>query len=108
MGRFSTVLASPNLLACGHGRHLHLRLSGENQVAVHREVLALAEGHLRAHAFQLLRDHAAAATVEVWRDESVWEVLARDGVRAIRTAPPAKPVTLKAAPADTPSRHSDP
>ncbi len=58
-----------------------------NQVAVHRELATLPPDHCRQRAFQLLRDHAAAATVEIWRDEAVWEVIARDGVRAIRAEP---------------------
>jgi len=55
----------------------------DNQVATHVDVQALAPGAVRGHAIQLLREHASAATIEVWRDDKVWEVVGRDGVRAI-------------------------
>lgn len=54
-----------------------------NQVATHVDVQDLEEVGVRPHARQLLRDHASANAVEVWRDERVWEVIGRDGVRAI-------------------------
>lgn len=57
------------------------------QVATHVDVQTLAEGDHRRHALQLLREHASVETVEVWRDEAVWEVLDRDGVRAFAALP---------------------
>ena len=67
---------------------------GENQVAVTVDVQALAGDTYRAHALQLLRDHASVAAVEIWSDEAIVDALARDGVRPwprgeIANAPPA-------------------
>ncbi|PVM77528.1 hypothetical protein [Caulobacter radicis] len=56
----------------------------KNQVASFVDVQALPQGAERSHALQLLRDHVSAATVEVWRDEKVCEVVARDGIRAAK------------------------
>ncbi|SFI55862.1 hypothetical protein [Caulobacter sp. UNC279MFTsu5.1] len=55
----------------------------DNQVATYVDVQELAPAAVRQHAIQLLREHASAATIEVWRDDVVWEVVGRDGVRAI-------------------------
>ena len=52
----------------------------ENQDAVTVDVQALADEAFRAHALQLLRDHASVATTEIWYDEAVFDSLARDGV----------------------------
>jgi hypothetical protein len=57
----------------------------DNQVASFVDVQVLSEGAHRAHALQLLREHASAVTVEVWRGEAVWEAIGRDGVRMIAT-----------------------
>ncbi len=57
-----------------------------NQVATHVDVQELAPAAVRQHAIQLLRERADAATIEVWRDDKVWEVVGRDGVRAIGVA----------------------
>ncbi|MDR6624512.1 hypothetical protein [Caulobacter segnis] len=77
----------------------------DNQVAVHRQVLSLPPETYRRQAFHLLREHAAAAAVEVWRDDALWEVIARDGVRAIRPAPAraAREMDLVSKPSDNPS-----
>lgn len=53
----------------------------ENQVATAVDVAALDVGAVRAHALSLLREHASAAAVEVWQDEGVVALIARDGVR---------------------------
>lgn len=55
----------------------------QNQVATVVDVQALEAGAIRAHAFNLLREHASAACVEIWRDEVLVEAIARDGVRAL-------------------------
>jgi hypothetical protein len=49
---------------------------GENQVAVTVDVQALADDAYRAHALQLLRDHASVATIEICSDEAVIDALA--------------------------------
>lgn len=69
---------------------------GENQVAVTVDVQALAGDTYRAHALQLLRDHAGVASIEIWGDEVIVDALARDGVRPwppgeIADAPPTSP-----------------
>lgn len=73
----------------------------ENQVATHVDVQELEPSGVRQHALQLLREHASAATIEVWRDDAVWEVLGRDGVRAVaagrEAAEPASDETTSAA-----------
>lgn len=72
---------------------------GENQVAVTVDVQALADEAYRAHALQLLRDHASVATIEIWCDEAVVDSLARDGVRPWpRAIPPTRtlPVSTRA------------
>ncbi len=58
----------------------------KNQVASMVDIQALAPEGYRQHALGLLREHASAETVEIWRDEGVWEIVARDGVRAIKPA----------------------
>jgi len=55
----------------------------DNQVATYVDVQELAPAAVRQYAIQLLREHASGTTIEVWRDEVVWEVVGRDGVRAI-------------------------
>lgn len=53
----------------------------ENQVATLVDVQALGEEAFRGHALGLLRDHASAATVEVWRDDAVVALVDRGGLR---------------------------
>lgn len=55
----------------------------ENQVATFVDVQVLEEGGVRRHALSLLREHASCAMVEIRRGDEVWEVVGRDGVRAI-------------------------
>lgn len=57
-----------------------------NQVASFVDVALVRAGQHRAHAQQLFRDHASAETIEVWRDDKVWEVLGREGIRAVSAA----------------------
>lgn len=57
-----------------------------NQVASFVDVASVRPGQHRAHAQQLLREHASAATIEIWRDDRVWEVVGREGIRAIDAA----------------------
>ena len=54
----------------------------EKQVPAHVDVQVMAEDACRPHAWRLLREHASAQQVEIWRDEGVWDVVARDGMRA--------------------------
>jgi hypothetical protein len=54
----------------------------DNQVATLVDVQAMSEEAFRAHALNLLREHASTATVEVWKDETVLATIARDGLRA--------------------------
>jgi len=54
-----------------------------NQVASFVDVASLRPGRHRAHAQQLFRGHASAETIEIWRDDQVWEIVRRDGIRAI-------------------------
>jgi hypothetical protein len=51
----------------------------ENQVAVTVDARALDD--YRAHGWQLFRDHAGVASIEVWCGDVVVETLTRDGVR---------------------------
>ncbi len=53
----------------------------DNQVATAVDVQVLAPQAYVAHAWGLLREHASAASVEVWRDEAVLAVIGRDGAR---------------------------
>jgi hypothetical protein len=55
----------------------------QNQVATVVDVQALEADSIRAHAFILLREHASAASVEIWKDEALIDTIARDGVRAL-------------------------
>ncbi|USQ95398.1 hypothetical protein [Caulobacter sp. RL271] len=57
-----------------------------NQVASFVDVAKLRPGRHRAHAQQLFREHASAETIEIWRDDKVWEVIAREGIRTIGAA----------------------
>ncbi|WP_163233915.1 hypothetical protein [Caulobacter rhizosphaerae] len=56
----------------------------QNQIATAVDVQPLAPDAFRGHALSLLREHASAATVEVWRDETVIAVVDRGGVRPAR------------------------
>lgn len=51
------------------------------QEATHVDIQALARDAVRAHAFGLLREHASAATIEVWHEDAIVAVIDRDGVR---------------------------
>lgn len=53
----------------------------ENEVATHVDIQALSKDGLRSHALGLLREHASAARIEVWQDDSLVLNLPRDGVR---------------------------
>ncbi|WP_184717336.1 hypothetical protein [Caulobacter sp.] len=55
----------------------------DNQVATAVDVQALAPDAYVAHAWSLLREHASAVSVEVWRDEAVIVVIERDGARML-------------------------
>ncbi len=55
----------------------------ENQVATAVDVQTLEEAAVRAHALGLLREHASAASVEIWREDVVIALVGRDGVRSI-------------------------
>lgn len=50
-----------------------------NQVATAVDIQDLAEDSYRRHALSLLRDHASAETIEVWRDEAVIDLVERAG-----------------------------
>jgi hypothetical protein len=50
-----------------------------NQVATHVDLQALPDEAHRAHAFSLLREHASAQTVEIWRDDAIVAVIDREG-----------------------------
>jgi hypothetical protein len=58
----------------------------ENQVATAVDIAELGADAFRAHAINLLREHASAATVEVWQGEAVITVISRDGVRPLPAA----------------------
>lgn len=58
-----------------------------NQVATAVDIQDLAEDAYRRHALSLLRDHASAQAVEVWRDEVVIDLIERAG--AVLGAPVA-------------------
>jgi hypothetical protein len=58
-----------------------------NQVATAVDIQDLDEGAHRRHALSLLRDHASAQAVEVWRDEAVIDLVERAG--AVLGAPAA-------------------
>jgi len=59
-----------------------------NQVASFVDVASLRPGRHLDHAQQLFREHASAETIEIWRDDKVWEVVGREGIRAIGAARP--------------------
>lgn len=48
-----------------------------NQAAGQIDIQDLPEGGYRRHALSLLREHASAETIEVWRDDEVLEVIDR-------------------------------
>lgn len=52
----------------------------KNQVAGLVDIQDMPEGGYRQHALALLREHASAATVEVWLDDEVLDVIDRWGV----------------------------
>lgn len=52
-----------------------------NQVAGMVDIQDLPSDGYRQHALFLLREHASATTVEVWRDDGVLEVIDRTGGR---------------------------
>ncbi|MBO9546988.1 hypothetical protein [Caulobacter sp.] len=54
----------------------------DNQVATFVDPQPIDAEAIRSHAFNLLREHASTAVVEVWQDEKLVEKIARDGVRA--------------------------
>jgi hypothetical protein len=56
----------------------------QNQVATVVDVQVLASDGVRGHAMALLREHASAASVEVWCKEAVVAVIDRDGLRPMR------------------------
>ena len=51
------------------------------QEATHVDIQALTRDAVRAHAFGLLREHASAETIEVWREDAIVAAIDRDGVR---------------------------
>ncbi|PIB96244.1 hypothetical protein CSW60_17065 [Caulobacter sp. X] len=55
----------------------------DNQVATAVDVQALSPDAYVAHAWGLLREHASAVSVEVWRDDAVLAVIERDGARML-------------------------
>ena len=62
----------------------------QNQVATFVDLQPIDGEAIRAHAFNLLREHASAAVVEVWRDDQLIEQIPRDGVRP-RSQPDPSP-----------------
>jgi hypothetical protein len=50
-----------------------------NQVAGTVDIQDLPSGAYRQHALGLLREHASAAAIEVWRDDEVLETIDRTG-----------------------------
>jgi hypothetical protein len=60
-----------------------------NQVAGAVDIQDLPEGRHRQHAVGLLREHASAAAVEVWRDDEVLETIDRTvaGTRSAANEP---------------------
>jgi len=53
----------------------------DNEVATHVDIQEMGADGLRAHALSLLREHASAARIEVWRNDDLVLTLPRDGVR---------------------------
>jgi hypothetical protein len=60
----------------------------QNQVATFVDPKPIDPEAIRAHAFNLLREHASAAVVEVWQEEQLIDQIARDGVRVWPQADP--------------------
>ena len=56
-----------------------------NQVAGTVDIQDLPDGGYRQHALSLLREHASAAAIEVWRDDEVLETIDHTGA-GIRSA----------------------
>lgn len=59
----------------------------ENEVATTVDIQDLADGAYLRHAQRLLREHASARAIEVWRDERMIDRVERSG--AERPASPA-------------------
>lgn len=59
----------------------------DNQVATFVDPQPIDAEAIRAHAFNLLREHASAAVIEIWRDEQLVDQVARDGLRPARRDP---------------------
>lgn len=55
----------------------------DNQVATFVDVQTMGADGVRRHAMGLLREHASASKVEIWRQEAVLEVIDRDGARIL-------------------------
>ncbi len=64
----------------------------ENQAATAVDIAELGVDAFHAHAIALLREHASATVVEVWKDEGVVALILRDGVRPLSDgASPTEP-----------------
>ncbi len=55
-----------------------------NQVATFVDPQPIGVEAIRAHAFKLLREHASAAVIEIWRDEQLVDEVVREGLRPAR------------------------
>jgi hypothetical protein len=53
----------------------------QNQAATSVDIQTLSDQVYRQHALRLLREHASAMSIEIWRDEAVIDVVDRIGGR---------------------------
>jgi len=89
MGRRLMAIPATNIMRHAMDTYTFVCLT-RNQVATVVDVQALASDACVAHAWSLLREHASAASVEVWRDDAVLVVVERDGARMRPRRPPAE------------------
>jgi hypothetical protein len=54
----------------------------QNEAATAVDIQVMGPEAVRGHALSLLREHASATSVEVWRDDRVIAIIDRGGVRA--------------------------